>query len=96
MLRNGLCLGDCLKNRFEPSQALAMTLSEESFSDAAVLSPNSGDVKRYLRGEAPALDPAGIPDGWSLMTVTGFPLGFLKKAGGRLKNHLDPSWRVTL
>ena len=96
VLRNGLYLGSCLKNRFEPSQALAMTLSGTDFPDTAVLSPDSEDVKRYLRGEAPALSPESCPDGWSLMTVDGFPLGFFKKAGGRLKSHLDPSWRVTL
>ena len=96
VLRNGLYLGDCLKNRFEPSQALAMTLSGDVFDSCLAFSPDSPELKRALRGEAPYYDAEGIPDGWSLMTVAGFPVGFLKKSGGRLKNHLAPSWRADL
>ena len=96
VLRNGLYLGDCLKNRFEPSQAFAMALSAESFTPSVVLEPGSSEVQKALRGEAPFSDPDQAPQGWSLMTVSGFPLGFLKKTGGRLKNQLSPSWRTTL
>ncbi len=96
VLRNGLYLGDCKKNRFEPSQALAMTLTEKDFPVSLSFSPGSSEVKRALRGESPLQDAEGIPDGWALMTVSGFPLSFLRKAGGRLKNHLSPSWRTAL
>ncbi len=50
-LRNGLYLGEIRKNRFEPSQALAMALKSSDCS--AVLNLSSGDdrVRRYLCGE---------------------------------------------
>lgn len=96
VLRNGLYLGDCLKNRFEPSQTLAMTLTEKDFPVSLRFEPGSDEVKRALRGETPLQDASSIPDGWALMTVSGFPLCFLRKAGGRLKNHLSPSWRTEL
>ena len=96
VLRNGLYIGDCLKNRFEPSQALAMTLSGESFENSLTLEPGSQEVRKYLRGEAPLDNAEKLPDGWSLVTVSGFPLGFVKKSGGRLKNQLPPSWRSVL
>ena len=96
VLRNGLLVGECLKNRFEPSQAFAMTLSSGTFPESLSFGPGSDEVRRALRGEAPFADPGLAPDGWSLMTVSGFPLGFLKKSGGRLKNQLEASWRVSL
>ena len=96
VLRNGLYLGDCLKNRFEPSQTLAMTLSRETFDHSLDFDPGSEEVKRVLRGESPSIPGDLAPDGWSLMTVSGFPLGFVKKSGGRLKNQLPPSWRMAL
>ena len=96
VLRNGLYLGDCLKNRFEPSQALAMTLSADTFKNTLDLDPGSPEIRKALRGEAPLNDAEPVSEGWSLMTVSGFPLGFAKKAGGRLKNNLPPSWRVEL
>ncbi|MBP5294783.1 MAG: RsmF rRNA methyltransferase first C-terminal domain-containing protein, partial [Lachnospiraceae bacterium] len=96
VLRNGLYLGDCLKNRFEPSQTLAMTLSRETFDHTLDFDPKSEEVRRFLRGEAPSVPQELVSDGWSLVTVSGFPLGFVKKAGGRLKNQLPPSWRMAL
>lgn len=93
-LRTGLLLGTLKKGRFEPSQALAMALSPDSYADC--LSLESGDplVEKYLRGES-FPDPSAGRKGnaWILFCADGYPLGWLKASGGILKNKYEPSWR---
>lgn len=93
-LRTGLLLGTCKKNRFEPSQAWAMTLTADSFSPALSLSREDERVIRYLKGETVCLED-GEEDvrGWCLICVDGFGLGFAKGQGRTLKNKYYPGWR---
>ncbi len=95
ILRSGLLLGECLKNRFEPSQAFAMTLKPEQFKNVISLSPDDERVIRYLKGET--LDISDFQDGkrkgWQLVCVDRFPLGFGKAAGNSLKNKYLAGWR---
>ena len=50
-LRNGLFLGELKKNRFEPSQPLALALHKEDV-DAIISLPISDErLTRYLKGE---------------------------------------------
>ena len=136
-LRTGLHLGDLKKNRFEPSQALAMWLRRGDFAQEVELSEE--EAFRYLRGETidmPAEDfgdlrgeardlPGDLrreardlqeasrdlgqeasakrmgfsarkmPNkGWCLVLQDGLPLGFAIVQDGRLKNKLDPGWRI--
>jgi 16S rRNA C967 or C1407 C5-methylase (RsmB/RsmF family)/NOL1/NOP2/fmu family ribosome biogenesis protein len=84
----GWWLGTSKKNRFEPSHALAMGLRAEDVILKIPLSADDPDLKRYLRGEV--LSSPGL-DGWVLVMVDGFPLGWGKRVQGRLKSHL-PSW----
>ena len=94
VLRSGLFLGEMKKNRFEPSQALAMTLDRDRFPNTLELSPEDERVMRYLRGETLEITPAEAKDGWILVTVSGFPLGFGKAKNGNVKNKLLPGWRM--
>lgn len=94
VLRSGLFLGEVKKNRFEPSQALAMTLDRDRFPNTLELSPNDERVMRYLRGETLEIAPEEARDGWILVTVAGFPLGFGKTKNGNVKNKLLPGWRM--
>ena len=50
-IRYGLLLGELKKDRFEPSQALAMNLSGETFDNSFDLDPSDERVASYLRGE---------------------------------------------
>lgn len=50
-LRTGLLLGEVLKGRFEPSQALAMALKPEEYPCVLTLSPADERSIRYLKGE---------------------------------------------
>ena len=93
ILRKGLYLGEMKKNRFEPSQALAMTLSPESFDNCLVLTPDDERVLRYLKGETLNHAPGEAEDGWVLITMGKLPLGFGKAKQGQIKNKYLPGWR---
>jgi NOL1/NOP2/sun family putative RNA methylase len=70
--------------RFEPSHALALGLRCEDARQALNLEASSTSAIAYLRGEV--LDWRG-EDGWALVCVDGFPLGWGRASQGKLKNH---------
>lgn len=94
-LRSGLLLGELKKNRFEPSQALAMYLKKEEYAHTLNFPLADERVIRYLKGET--LDVGDMTSarekGWYLVCVDGYPLGFGKLAGQVLKNKYLPGWR---
>ena len=94
-LRKGVFLGECRKNRFEPSQALAMTLKKEDYENTWEPSAEDDRVVRYLKGETlSASDAENLHDGGVLICVDGFPLGWGKKTGSTVKNKYHSSWRL--
>lgn len=93
-LRTGLLVGSIKNGRFEPSQAFAMTLNEDTFPDSVSFSAEDERVIRYLKGETVLLtDKEKQKKGWRLVCVDGFALGFAKGAGMALKNKYYPGWR---
>lgn len=94
-LRTGLYLGDVKKNRFEPSQSLAMTLKESEYKNTVNLPIDDERVMKYLKGETiDTEDLTGLKaKGWYLVTVDHFPLGWGKLSSGTLKNKYLPGWR---
>ncbi|MGC4019761.1 MAG: RsmF rRNA methyltransferase first C-terminal domain-containing protein [Muricomes sp.] len=94
-LRSGLLLGELKKNRFEPSQALAMCLKKEEYTKVLDFSLEDERVMKYLKGETLDVEDKASPKekGWYLICVDGFPLGFGKLAGQTLKNKYLPGWR---
>lgn len=94
-LRTGLLLGELKKDRFEPSQALAMYLKAEEFTDVFDMDSNDGRVLRYLKGETVQLEEQEMRDknGWCLVCTDGYPLGFARRQGSILKNKYYPGWR---
>ncbi len=102
-LRAGLHLGELKKNRFEPSQELAMSLRPVSaaghcFTDDGMhISIPSKDERlaAYFRGEQIRLDEPG-ENGWRLVCADGYPVGWGKVTGEVLKNHLSAGWRSNL
>ena len=95
-LRNGLYLGDLKKNRFEPSQQLAMTLKASDYAGSVSLSPEDERIGRYLRGETLLLEPgeATREKGWILVCVDQYALGWGKLVNGVLKNKYWSGWRL--
>lgn len=94
-LRSGLLLGEWKKNRFEPSQALAMALKKDEFFQSLSFDREDERVIRYLKGETITLTEAE-PEvtGFCLVCVDDFPLGFAKGMGKRLKNKYYKGWRL--
>lgn len=94
-LRSGLLLGELKKNRFEPSQALAMCLKKEEYEKILDFSVKDARVIRYLKGETLEVEDLVSPKekGWYLVCVDGYPLGFGKLSCQTLKNKYLPGWR---
>lgn len=87
VVRAGLELGQLLKNRFEPAHALALWLKcANSQADFPV---DSEEIRLYLSGQV----LPGTPTGWTLLTVDGLSLGWVKGSNGVLKNHYPKGLR---
>ncbi|MBE5952886.1 MAG: SAM-dependent methyltransferase [Lachnospiraceae bacterium] len=91
ILRCGLYLGEVKKNRFEPSQSLAMSLKASDFSNIIDLKSDDDRVNKYLKGETIEADGK---NGWALVCVDSYPLGWGKLNNGVLKNKYLPGWRL--
>jgi NOL1/NOP2/sun family putative RNA methylase len=88
--RPGWWLGTVLKGRFEPSHAMALALTPETVGNRVDLQADDPRVHAYLQGET--LSVAGDP-GWVQVAVEGFALGWAKRVGSTLKNHLPKGLR---
>lgn len=92
ILREGLLLGEMKKQRFEPSQALANALKASEYDRCIRLSAEDPNVIRYLKCEA--IEPEGsYQDGWYLVCVEDYPLGWMKIVKNNFKNKYLPGWR---
>lgn len=93
-LRTGLLMGEIKKGRFEPSQALAMALKADQYSNVLRLKEGDQRILRYLKGETLSLaKEESLLAGWSLVVMDEFPLGWCKGMGMSLKNKYYPGWR---
>lgn len=95
ILRSGLLFGECRKNRFEPSQALAMSLKKSECTNVIDLSLEDIRVIKYLKGETIEVDDlvSNKEKGWYVVCVDTFPLGWGKISQGILKNKYHSGWR---
>lgn len=98
VIRNGWYLGELKKNRFEPSGAFARALKKEQCGHVLDLDLSDGRVVKYLKCETIETDETdqkeqGLENGWYLVCVSGFPLGFGKLNNGTLKNKYPVGWR---
>ena len=89
VLRPGLHLGTFLKNRFEPSHALALSLRKEEVLRSFELETVER-ARQYLAGN---IFDADTEKGWYLITIDGYSLGWGKLAGGKMKNHYPKGLR---
>lgn len=93
-LRTGLLLGQLKKERFEPSQALAMALKKGEYPRVLDLKREDDRAVRYLKGETISLkEGEDRIKGWCLVSIEGFSLGWAKGSGMSLKNKYYPGWR---
>ena len=83
IIHPGWWLGVFKKDRFEPSHALALGLAVSQAQHSLTLSADHPALSAYLRGES---FPSSGEDGWILIAVDGFPIGWGKRVQGMLKN----------
>lgn len=83
VLRNGLYLGECKKNRFEPSLALALTLHKKDVKQFYTFHESDTEVKNYLHGET---IEGSNQKGYGVIFVEDFPLSFYKESQHQAKN----------
>jgi 16S rRNA C967 or C1407 C5-methylase (RsmB/RsmF family)/NOL1/NOP2/fmu family ribosome biogenesis protein len=99
LIRYGLLLGEIGKGHFRPDHALALALKPEDAALVANFAADSDEIAAYWQG----LDFASAgPDGWLLVAVDGFALGWGKRVNGRVKNHYprglrrNRDWRLEI
>lgn len=90
VMRPGLHLGTLKKNRFEPSHALALSLTADEVKHSLDLTSADSQAKAYLNGMT--LNHEG-EKGWYLITVDGYSIGWGKLAGQVMKNHYPKGLR---
>jgi NOL1/NOP2/sun family putative RNA methylase len=95
ILRSGLLLGELKKNRFEPSQAFAMTMDPERYSTVVNLKADDVNVVKYLKGETIDVEDTAIRGKAKnvLVCVDGYVLGWGRLNGTTIKNKYLPGWR---
>jgi NOL1/NOP2/sun family putative RNA methylase len=84
----GVWLGTFKKGRFEPAHPLALFLKPGEAKNTLDLPVDGREIAAYLRGESLAADVQG----WTLVTVSGFGIGWGKGVQGTLKNHYPRGW----
>ena len=92
VLRPGLHLGTVKKDRFEPSHALALTLCKRDVLHCYDVESDSDEAMQFIGGMS--LRTPLSENGWYLITVDGFSLGWAKCSGGTLKNHYPKGLRI--
>lgn len=90
VLRAGIQLGEVIKDRFEPSHALAMAVQSQFANCVPVDEQTAQD---YLFGLTIPCNEA--LKGWCLVTIQGYALGWGKAVNGTLKNHYPKGLRIS-
>ncbi len=91
VLRTGWLLGEIHRDRFTPSNALAIGADPSDFQRVLDLTPEDPRTIKYLKGETIFAD---APDGYTLVAVDGHGLGFAKISKGSVKNLYQKTWRM--
>lgn len=84
----GWQIGKMKGGGFKPAHALAMGITRSGSRDRLEYAHQDPAVFRYIRGLS---IPSPGRDGWVLVTVDGFPLGWGKRRENRL-HSLSPRW----
>lgn len=94
IVKSGVYLGEIKKDKFIPSQALAFLLDCNSFDNCLILDRDDIRVKKYLKCETIEYNE-NIKDGYTLICVGKYPLGFGIAKNNIIKNKFLPFWRMT-
>ena len=83
VLRNGLYLGECKKNRFEPGHGLALSLNIDDVKQHYRYKESDEKIARYIHGEA---IEGSSQKGYGVLFVEDLPLSFYKESSSLAKN----------
>ena len=92
ILRSGLYLGEYKHDKFEASQALAMSIKVNEYDNILNLDLDDARVLKYLKCETLDVKDKKV-DGLVLVCVNKYPLGFGKVTNGILKNKYPSNYR---
>ena len=90
IVRGGIRAGTLKKGRFEPAHHLFMVYGKDC-RNREELTLEDERTQAFLRGEEISAQTA--QKGWCAVLVDGFPLGFGKASGGKIKNHYPKALR---
>lgn len=90
IIHPGVWLGTFKKDRFEPAHPLALFLKPGEAKNTLDLPVAGRELAAYLRGESLESDAKG----WTVVTVSGFGIGWGKGVQGTLKNHFPRGWMI--
>ena len=90
VLRVGVKLGEVTNGRFEPAHALALSSKAEECNKVVSLSADDSRLEKFLSGETIEYE---IRNGWCLVCVDKYPVGFGKAVNGTIKNHIPKALR---
>ncbi|CAM3111449.1 RsmB/NOP family class I SAM-dependent RNA methyltransferase [Paenibacillus lupini] len=106
VVRAGWYVGDAGRNKFEPSQALALGLRQSEAVRSINMQSDDPNVIRYLKGETLFVEAGQLTiaqregktpqplKGYALVCTDGYPIGWGKySTDGMLKNELPAGWR---
>lgn len=91
VLRVGVRLGEVKNGRLEPSHSLALCARKEDCVNVVDLTTEDARLEKYLRGEV--IEDATVRNGWCVVCVHGYPVGWGKAVNGVVKNHLPKGLR---
>lgn len=91
-MRTGWYLGDIKKKRFEPSGSFARALTPEECTHFIKLSADDPRAVKYLKCETLEIDEE-LKNGWYIVGVDRYALGWGKLGNGTLKNKYPSGWR---
>ncbi len=86
----GVTVGEVKKNYIQPHHQFFMAMGD-LFRRKIDLSPDSEEIKKYLRGEEFDTD---CENGWAVVRVCGCTLGGVKVVSGKAKNHYPKGLRI--
>lgn len=92
MVRSGLLLGEKKRDKFLPSVSLALALHMDQCDNVLNLSIEDDRVLRYLKGETLDVKDRKLKDGYVLVCVDDYPLGFATYKNGQFKNKYPKAW----
>lgn len=91
IVRNGLYLGEIKNKTFIPSSAFIMAMKKSDFKHTLTLNLDDENLIKYLKCETIFVESN---NGFTIVCVNDYPLGYGKIQNGTLKNYYNKNWRI--